>query len=242
MMWSRENLKTQAKSILKANYWKAVLVSLFLAFATGGSSAGTFYNSFHSLEENSYEMGSFHPQTLILLMGIMLSVILVVTLFGGALKIFLFSPLEVSCDRLYIAAYKSPADLNLLGFAFKNSYMNIVKVQFLRHLFVWLWSLLLIVPGIIKHYEYLMIPFLLAENPGMNHKEAFARSKEMMTGEKWNTFVLHLSFFGWHFLSVFTCGLLGLFYVNPYYDLTRTGLYEVLKLKIQRSNPYQPPY
>ena len=76
------------------------------------------------------------------------------------------------------------------------------------NLFIALWTLLLIVPGIIKSYEYRMVPYILAENPGMNRKEAFAISKRMMTGKKWATFVLDLSFFGWIFLSIFTCGIL----------------------------------
>lgn len=61
--------------------------------------------------------------------------------------------------------------------------------MFLRDLFTTLWSLLLVVPGIVKHYEYLMVPYIIAENPAMDYKEAFQISKQMMDGEKWK----HLS-------------------------------------------------
>jgi uncharacterized membrane protein len=63
----------------------------------------------------------------------------------------------------------------------------------------------------------------------MDKDEAFARSKEMMTGQKWNAFVLDLSFFGWHLLGIFTCGLLQIFYINPYQQLTNAELYEALR-------------
>ena len=66
-------------------------------------------------------------------------------------------------------------------------------------------------PGIIKSYEYRMIPYILAENPSINWREAFRLSKAMMDGQKWNTFVLDLSFIGWDLLSAVTGGLLGLF-------------------------------
>ena len=66
----------------------------------------------------------------------------------------------------------------------KGRYGNIMKTMFFRNLFVFLWSLLLIVPGIIKGYEYLMVPYILAENPTMDRREVFALSKRMMDGQK----------------------------------------------------------
>ncbi len=94
--------------------------------------------------------------------------------------------------------------------------MNVVLVMFLKNLFTSLWTLLFVIPGIVKHYEYLMIPYILAENPGMDRKEAFQISKRMMDGQKMETFILDLSFIGWILLSAITCGIVGIFYVNPY--------------------------
>ena len=76
-------------------------------------------------------------------------------------------------------------------------YGNIVLTMFLRDLYIVLWTLLFIVPGIVKSYEYMMVPYILAENPGMDQKEVFQISREMMNGQKWNAFVLDLSFIGW---------------------------------------------
>ena len=74
-----------------------------------------------------------------------------------------------------------------------------------------------------------MIPYILAENPKVNRKEAFKLSKEMMRGNKWKTFVLDLSFILWNMLSVLTFGLLNILYVNPYKSMTFAELYKELK-------------
>ena len=78
-----------------------------------------------------------------------------------------------------------------------------------------------------------MIPYILAENPKIERKKAFKLSKEMMKGNKWKTFILDLSFLGWELLSIFTFGLLNIFYINPYKVATTVELYEVLKKQIR---------
>ena len=86
-----------------------------------------------------------------------------------------------------------------------------------------------------------MIPYILAENPKIQRKKAFKLSKEMMKGNKWKTFILDLSFLGWELLSIFTFGLLNIFYINPYKVATTEELYEVLKKQIisQKSEYYE---
>ena len=95
-----------------------------------------------------------------------------------------------------------------------------------------LWSLLLVVPGVIKSYEYRLVEYVMAENPGMAAMEAIARSKALMQGNKWNAFVLDLSFLGWNILNACTFGILGIFYVQPYQMLTNAALYEKLKQNV----------
>ena len=103
--------------------------------------------------------------------------------------------------------------------------------MFLRNLYNALWYLT-IVGGVIKTYEYRMIPYILADNPNINRKEAFELSKKMMKGNKWKMFILDISFFGWYILSVLTFGLLSVLYVNPYNASTIAQLYETLKNEI----------
>ena len=74
-----------------------------------------------------------------------------------------------------------------------------------------------------------MVSYILAENPDKTWEEVAAESKEMMSGNKWRAFVLDLSFIGWHILSLFTLGLLTIFYVSPYQYSTNAALYEAIK-------------
>lgn len=113
----------------------------------------------------------------------------------------------------------------------KEHWFNIVSIMFLRNIYNALWYLT-IVGGVIKTYEYRMIPYILAENPNIKRKEAFELSKNMMNGNKWKAFILDISFFGWNFLSVLTCGILSILYVNPYNAITMTELYVALKRQI----------
>lgn len=100
--------------------------------------------------------------------------------------------------------------------------------QFLVGLFTFLWSLLLIVPGIIKACAYSLAMYILAENPGISPMEAINRSKEMMQGHKMEYFLLVLSFFGWALLAPFTLGILYI-WLLPYMQATMANYYRSLK-------------
>ena len=78
-------------------------------------------------------------------------------------------------------------------------------------------------------YSYRMVPFILSENPDMPSSEVFAKSKEMMDGNKWHTFLLDLSFIGWYFLTACTAGIAGVFWTQPYVQQTNAELYQFLK-------------
>lgn len=98
-----------------------------------------------------------------------------------------------------------PSDLLL---AFRGGYGNVVITSFITNLFIILWSLLLIVPGIIKGIQYSMVPFLLSDNPKLSGKRAREISRKMTDGEKGSIFVLSLSFIGWFLLPVLVSFLL----------------------------------
>lgn len=152
------------------------------------------------------------------------------------LDVFIFNPLEVGCKKYYLRNLNEPAQVGNIGYAFDNNYKNIIKTMFFRDLFTVLWTLLFIIPGIVKSYEYQMIPYLLADNPQMTKEQAFEESKRMMQGQKWKAFVLDLSFIGWNILSALTLGILGIFYVQPYMDATHAALYEALRYGMPYNN------
>ncbi len=235
-MWSRSELKSRAKEILNANYWKAVLVSLIFSFVGGGGGGSSSASSSSSGGDPSTSSGSFTSpdelRTLFIGMTVIFIVLGIIIIFSLVLSIFVFNPLYVGCQRYFVLCGKQPASFDEVVFAFSHSYLNIVKIMFFKSLYTFLWSLLLIIPGIIKGYEYRMIPYLLAENPNIDMKEAFSLTKQMMDGDKANAWVLDLSFIGWNLLGALTCCILSIFYVNPYQNLTNAQLYEVLKIKI----------
>ena len=100
---------------------------------------------------------------------------------GIALAIFVLMPLSVGLVRYFILRAKgTPSDVNELGYVFKNNYMGVVGTLVKKGIFIYLWTLLFVVPGIIKSYSYLMIDYMLAENPNMTSKRAFEISKAAM--------------------------------------------------------------
>ena len=100
----------------------------------------------------------------------------------------------------------------------------------MTNVFVFLWSLLLVIPGIIKSFAYSMAPYILAENPELTASEALNKSKEMMNGHKLDLFVLQLSFFWWYLLGSITFGI-AYIYVLPYVSATIANFYNSIKNK-----------
>ena len=153
----------------------------------------------------------------------------------SALIAFLFvmgvaEPLLVGEKRLFIKIkkHKNTKVGELITVFKKGQWFNIVKISFVKNIYTFLWYLT-IIGGMIKTYEYQLIPYILAENPQIKRKEAFILSKQMMKGNKWKAFVLDLSFILWYIASFLTFGVLGILYVNPYTIATRTELYLFLK-------------
>ncbi len=144
--------------------------------------------------------------------------------------IFIADPLIVGGKRYFLKARKgSKIKISTIWYVFKDGNLaNIAIIMLIRNIYNALWYLT-IIGGIIKTYEYRMIPYILAENPKINRRQAFKLSKQMMKGNKFKTFVLDMSFFGWNLLSVLTYGLLSILYVNPYNAATIAELYVDLK-------------
>ena len=165
-----------------------------------------------------------------IIIGVMI-VLIICMVIGFAISAFLLNPIKVGCNKFFVANLDEPAGLSNLSRGFEGNYKNVVRVLFFRDLYLFLWFLIPVVGwaiSIYKFYEYWMIPYIVAGDPDMEKDEVFALSREMMDGQKWDTFVLGLSFIGWHLLSVITLGILELFYVGPYVQSTYAALYETL--------------
>ena len=110
----------------------------------------------------------------------------------------------------------------------KELFSRVLTTTLLYYVYVFLWSLLLLIPGCIKAYSYAMTPFILKDNPEMKNNAAIEESMRMMDGHKLELFLLDLSFIGWALLSLLTCGI-GFLWLTPYMNMARVNFYEDLK-------------
>ena len=260
MMWTRKELKERAKEALKRNYWKIVLVSLIGMLIGGGlgssgiSGGGSDIRDMasdnvkehfteHENDDVDWEGAEavlddiqmdIRPQDIVAIAFTVIVVLIVTAIvlaIGIALDVLLLNPVQVGINRFMVKSLDDTARIAEVGYTFDHNYKNGVKVMFFKDLYVVLWSLLFIVPGIYKAYQYRMVPYILGENPDMTYEEVLQRSKDMMDGQKWDAFVLDLSFILWHMLGGITCGLAEIFYVAPYVNLTDAALYSRLSRK-----------
>lgn len=110
---------------------------------------------------------------------------------------------------------------------FKRSFVNSFLAILLTGIFTFLWSLLFIIPGIIKALAYSMTPYIIAEDPSIDAMSAIEKSQEMMRGHKMRLFFLHLSFIGWYILAGIT--VVGIFFLMPYVQTTMANFYIELR-------------
>ena len=259
--WDRPMLKDYAKGSLKNFYWKAVLASLIVSILTGaglntGSNSGVKVEqefSNNTLQNPAFTVNDV-PVTLeeFLFPGnpsdaeifgivglIFLVVALIALVIGSVYSIFIANPLTVGHNRFYLDSRFAPTDIGRIFSGFTGgNYGNVVKTMFLKSLYEFGWTLFFIIPGIIKSYEYAMVPYILAENPDISSERAFELSKEMMNGRKWDLFVLDLSFFGWSLLASIV--VIGHIFLNPYINATHAEVYLWLRYDALHNGYAQP--
>lgn len=228
-MWTREMIKTRAKSVLKLNYWKSFVVSLVILFVGGSHNGGGGSSGGRSNLNNLRNYGnSVNSEALRIVTGIVvfmasLAIIMLI------LRVFVGYMLEVGGRKYFIRAAEGETDMGHLGYCFSEGrYISVLVTMLLRSIYTFLWTLLFIIPGIIKSYAYRMVPYILADNPSIGYNRAIELSNEMTRGEKWDIFVLDLSFIGWYLLGSLAL-LIGTLFVNPYSDATNAELYLILR-------------
>ena len=234
-MWTRGQLKSNARISMKRNYWSCVAVAFIMSILEGAGAIGGARNGSQSaISEDGHSFESYHSMEIAVpaVATAIIAIVAVLLVFGILLNIFIGNVLRIGANKFFVQNRTEIVRTGTIFDGFRSGhYGNLVLTMFLKDLYVTLWTLVLIIPGIIKELEYMMVPYILAENPGMGQREAFEISRRMMDGEKWNAFVLQLSFIGWYLLSGVTCGIVGIFYVNPYVEATMAELYAYNKGK-----------
>lgn len=158
------------------------------------------------------------------------SILVAVLAIGLALGIFVGPIFTVGKNRFYMESRSigGSAGIQELLWGFSHDYLNIVWTMFLKNFFVFLGTCCCVIPGIYLGYCYYMVPYILAENPDIKATDALRMSKQMMDDQKFSTFILEISFWGWWILGSLACGV-GTVLVLPYYDATFAELYAVLR-------------
>lgn len=148
---------------------------------------------------------------------------------GGLIVSIIITPaFSLSLIRVYLEVVKGNEPKAADAFCGFDDFWSAFKVTFLVGLFTFLWSLLFVIPGIIKSFSYSMSTYILAENKGKPALECIKESKAMTEGHKMDLFVLSLSFIGWAFLCAITFGIAGI-WVVPYMQATYANAYNSLK-------------
>ncbi len=257
-MWTRKRIKTEAKQVLrKFGYWMPLLVTFVTGLLVGGPGSFSGGTSSSVTTEYTQEFGGeltpggfaavaeqyigemdrvfeeLFSNPLIALTTAF--IIIFAFLLGMAIAFgwsaFVAGPITVGKNRFFMEHRAFGSKFGRLFWCFKGGrYFNVVKIMFWKDIKIFLWSLLFVIPGIIKAYEYYMVPYILAENPQISSKRAFELSKAMTKGEKWKIFVLELSFLGWQILGLLCC-CVGNIFLMPYYEATFAELYQVMREK-----------
>ena len=226
-MFTASEFRSIARDKLRGHWGRSILVTFIVTLICGMSG---IYNLIRDLGHMDYDLlfsgnysdflaGYTSVETAGSVFGTLMSLALsiAVILFSGALALG-------HCKYYIDLVAENRQDEVSVIFSRFDIFLKAMGLNLFMALFIWLWSLLFIVPGIIATYRYRLAPYLMAENPGLGIREAVNMSKELMAGHKWRLFCLELSFIGWGILSALTCGI-GDLWLQPYISAATAAFY-----------------
>ena len=252
MYWSRKLLKSNARNVLRGSYWRVFVACLVCSLLGAGSGGMVNFNlPTQLLELDSFGYNSYWS----LIFSVMWILVIVIGLLGMAWGIFVGGPMRVAQCRYMMENRQGATPFGTVFSAFSVQYLHTVGVLFTTNLLI-VWPylvtialallsafttrllLILMVPCLIfslvyainRGYSWYLVPWLLAENPYLTADRARQLSRDMTMGDKWNIFVLELSFIGWDILASLLFGL-GHFFLNPYKQATFAELYAAMRAK-----------
>lgn len=220
------DLRSVARIALSGRWKTAVITGLIASLLGGVASSGPEINlnfsegsvkvDFGSAGQQIYTPGvGWNEQLTGFLIG-GASVVILVALITAVAYVVLGSVVGVGYSKFnldLVDRRKEPEIGTLFGY-FKH-WKTTAAASLLRGLYVLLWSLLLVIPGIVAGYSYAMTDYILADHPELTASEAIGQSKQIMSGNRFRLFRLQLSFIGWEFLNLLTLGI-GSLWLTPY--------------------------
>lgn len=207
-MKSNQYYKNEALSALRGNWANALVATIILvALALFFSSNDAINSYYQRIVINPFIGYSLTFVSLFVLLPLAVG-------YSNSMRVLL----ETGDNRLANNSFS-------LGF---GNWLHVVWGMVLSTIYIFLWTLLLIIPGIIKSYSYALTPYILVEHPEMSANEAIEESMRLMDGHKFDLFYLQLSFIGWAILSILSLGL-GFFWLIPYQMTTQAAFYRDIK-------------
>ena len=149
--------------------------------------------------------------------------------FAGLLVV---CPLEFGFMLCFLRLIRGEDSSEMVGDQFNvfSKYGRTLGTSLLMTLYILLWCLLFVIPGIIMSYAYAMTPYIMNDRPDLDASDCIHESRVMMKGYKWKLFCLDLSFIGWALLCILTLGI-GLLWLQPYIEASHAKFYEELKAR-----------
>lgn len=207
-MKSNQYYKNEALSALRGNWANALVATIiFIAFALFFSSNDAINSYYQRVVINPFIGYSLSFVSLFVLLPLAAG-------YSNSMRVLL----ETGDNRLTNNSFS-------LGF---GNWLHVVWGMILSTIYIFLWTLLLVIPGIIKSYSYALTPYILVEHPEMSANEAIEESMRLMDGHKFDLFYLQLSFIGWAILSILSLGL-GVFWLIPYQMTAQAAFYRDIK-------------
>lgn len=227
------DFRQRARDALSGNWFVAVIAGLIASLVGAISSGGSVDFDFSGEDMEYAEL-----EQVFSMLGIKKELLAAVLGFAGLLAVFSLIYMLVSMI-VGSAVSVGYAQFNLdlvdgaspsVGTLFSRfgQWKNALAARLISGLIVFLWSLLFVIPGIIASYNYVILPYVMADEPNLSPGEALAQSKRLMKGNRWRFFCLEMSFIGWAILSLLTFGI-GSLFLLPYTQASHAAFYREIK-------------
>lgn len=231
-----KDFKQQALEVLRGNWGTAVLTGLIatiLGAATdGGGNSGSASSRFvdQDTREGLSSYFGAHFETVVTVAIFAMTIWFIVSIIIGGVITLGYVRFNLNLiDRTGASFGDLFSEFDRFGDGF--------FMQILIRVYTFLWTLLLIIPGIIASYSYAMTPYILLEHPELSANQAIKASKELMSGNRWRLFCLEFSFIGWTILSTLTLGI-GFLWLIPYMEASKAAFYRDLVKEQETASEY----
>lgn len=227
MNYSASDFRSMAREALRGK-WKTAILLTIIATLLGAMTSATTLIEFEFESETGFVCTVLEEFSFTIFQtGGLAMILAIVVLIWGIVQLVIGGAMTLGYYQFHQNLVKEEeAEVSTL-FVHKDKLWHGFCLNFWQILYVFLWTLCFIIPGIMAACSYAMAPYIANDHPEMTAREAIAASKEMMHGHRWRLFCLEISFIGWELLAALTLGL-GSFSVAPYRQTAEAFFYQSL--------------